>query len=71
MIAADAVQFELGEIVFPVAGPDAWTGQVTGIMFRPGVVVYFVTWDDLQERRHYGLELTREKTFNGTGDAKP
>lgn len=58
----DTVKFQLGDIVYLKIRPDD-AGMVTGIMFRPGIVIYKVTWSFAGECDHYDLELTTEKQY--------
>ena len=59
----DSVKFSLGEMVYMRIKPDT-LGIVSGILFRPNVVWYYVTWsNDMQERGHSDIELTTEKAF--------
>ena len=61
------VKFSLGQMVFSRVDPDS-RGMITAITFRPGCVIYGVTWEDLQEQSHYEIELSAEQTFD---QAKP
>ena len=58
----DKVKFTLGQTVY-LAIHGASVGMVTGIVFRPIGVSYYVTWSDFTERSHYECELTDEKTY--------
>ena len=59
----DSVKFNLGEIVYMVIKPEQ-AGMITGLLFRPFGVLYFVTWGGANETTHYDIELTTEKTFS-------
>lgn len=58
----DKVKFTLGQTVY-LAIHGASVGMVTGIVFRPVGVTYYVTWSDFSERSHYACELTDEKIY--------
>jgi hypothetical protein len=58
----DGVKFALGEIVYLRVEPSE-AGIVTGIMFRPSGVCYYVSWSKTTEQQHYDIELQREKGF--------
>lgn len=57
---SDSVRFALGDIVYFKCQPES-SGMVTGIIFTPTGLSYYVTWDDKRELRHYECELTTEK----------
>jgi hypothetical protein len=58
----DKVKFTLGQTVY-LSINAASVGMITGIVFRPIGVSYYVTWGDFTERSHYECELTDEKTY--------
>lgn len=62
----DNVKFKFGDIVYLCVNPER-CGMVTQIKYAPSGVTYVVSWDDFQDRQHFDIELTKEKTF----DAKP
>jgi exopolysaccharide biosynthesis protein len=52
--------YSIGEVVrLNFSGFDGGSaGLITGIVVRPGVVLYLVTWaDNRGESMHYGIEL--------------
>lgn len=57
----DSVKFAIGDIVYIKTDESQIPGMVTGIMFRPHGVMYFVSWPNAGECQHYGIELTKEK----------
>lgn len=58
----DNVKFNLGDVVYLIIDPDM-QGMVTGVLFRPHGIVYYVSWGISDEEPHYDIELTREKRF--------
>ena len=53
--------YHIGSIVYLRICPDRRKGMVTGIMLRPDMHLYLVTWaDETCERGHYEMELTTE-----------
>ncbi len=59
----DAILFHLGESIYLRQRPDT-VGMVTGIIWRPNGYGYYVTWsNDMVERFHYEIELTKQKGF--------
>lgn len=57
--------FTLGQIVYQHAAPEEG-GMVTGILYRPGAVIYMVSWavgHCADETQHWECELTGEKAF--------
>jgi hypothetical protein len=52
--------YELGETVFLKVRAERCAGMITGIIVRQSGLVYAVTWQDGNEKWHYGLELTSE-----------
>ncbi len=58
----DAVKFQLGQRVW-AALDAAKVGLVTGIIFRPGCVLYEVEWADMVNRDHYDFELSPDKCY--------
>lgn len=60
---ADTIKFSLGDIVYHVLEQDK-AGVVTGIMYRPIGVIYYITWKkDASECSHYDVELSSERKF--------
>ena len=58
----DTLKFHIGDIVYLQINPDH-PGMITGILFRPNWCIYYITFDDGNERCHYEIELTTEKAF--------
>jgi len=58
----DKVKFELGQTVYFKMDPEM-SGIVTEIIFNANGVIYGISWADFEDRRHYEVELTAEKTF--------
>ena len=58
----DSVKFNHGDIVYLKVNPDE-AGMITGILFRPHSITYFITWGNANETTHYDVELTKEKAF--------
>ena len=58
----DSVKFNHGDVVYLKVKPDE-AGMVTGILFRPQSICYYVTWGNSSETTHYDVELTKEKAF--------
>lgn len=58
----DSVKFNHGDLVYLKVRPDE-AGMVTGILFRPQSITYWVTWGNSNEAPHYDIELTKEKSF--------
>jgi hypothetical protein len=59
----DNVTMAIGETVYLKLKTDH-CGMVTGILFRPNGVTYYVTWaHDFTERGHYECEITKEKSY--------
>ena len=58
----DSVKFNHGDVVYLKICPDE-AGMVTGILFRPSSVTYYVTWGSGNEYTHYDIELTKDKIF--------
>lgn len=64
--------FDLGATVYQRAAPEGDGGMVTGLLYRPGTVLYLVTWGVAyceQETQHWECELTTERAFGVGGDA--
>jgi hypothetical protein len=63
-IQCDKVElFELGDLVYHRANSEK-KGVITCILRpTPESHYYWVTWDDLVEKRHYPYELTKNKSF--------
>ena len=64
----DTVKFAMGDRVFLKVNPTE-AGMVTGILFRPHGMTYWVTWGNAAETTHYDIELTTEKAFVTEGDS--
>lgn len=60
----DVVHHAMGDIVYLKISPE-YGGMVTGLMFRPTGVTYYITWQGAAETCHYDIELTTEKQYNG------
>jgi heat shock protein HspQ len=58
----DATKFNLGDIVYHRVSEEK--GIVTGIMYRPHGVVYYVTWDHNSEGAAWDVELSSEKILS-------
>ena len=58
----DSVKFSIGETVYHRASAEE-KGIVTGILFRPTGVCYYVTWKDRTESASYEIELNKEKSY--------
>lgn len=58
--------YDIGDIVYHRLQPEA-KGMVTGILFRPGRHFYLVTWDSLDEKEAYDVELSDERCFGEEG----
>ena len=62
-MATYTTKFHIEQIVYHRLDPEE-PGFVTGILIRPGSrLLYYVTWQDLEEASHYEFELTDEKGF--------
>lgn len=60
-MSEDAVKYNFGDTVAHRTNEDD-IGIVTGIVYRPnGGVQYLVTWQNLEEQRHYDIELCEPK----------
>lgn len=59
----DTVKFNLGDTVYLKLNPSE-PCMVTGILFRPGHIIYKLTWKNASETNHYDMELTTEKTYS-------
>lgn len=60
------VKFQVGEVVYSTVD-EGRRGMVMGVLFRPGHVVYKVSWSAVQgEMEHYDIELTTEEKFQVT-----
>lgn len=53
-------EYELGDLVYLVTDQDQEQRMVTGIMYRPGTVLYLLSGGD-KETEHYGIEISKEK----------
>jgi hypothetical protein len=62
MVNADIVKYGYGTIVYKLVD-DEEKGMVTGILFRPNHIVYYVTWPS-GEQPHFEIELTTEQSFS-------
>jgi len=58
----DGVKFTIEQMVFHKANPSV-RGMITGILFRPDVILYCVAWPDMDEKEHYACELTTEHNY--------
>lgn len=56
---ADVPRFALGELVFHKT--DDTPGVIVGLVYRPGGMVYEVTWQGRITESHYECELTTDK----------
>jgi hypothetical protein len=59
-MASSKYNYDLGSTVYHVLAVEKRAGMVTGVMIRPGALTYLVTWPDLGETQHYGIELRSE-----------
>ena len=66
----DKVEFQLGEVVYRKIAPDT-PGILVGIVFTQTGVTYQVAWPDHNDTPHYGLELTKERSFSHNGGSEP
>lgn len=57
----DTVKYNMGDTVYLKMGEEK-SGMITGIVFRPHGMLYYVSWG-LTETVHYDIELTTERTF--------
>ena len=62
----DSVKFSLETFVYMKVKPDT-PGMITGVLFRPCGVLYYVTWGNAEETYHHEIELTTDKTFDWEG----
>lgn len=67
MSRADRPIYECGQIVYLKVDTER-VGMVTGEMKRPNGYVYYVTWEDLEETPHFGVELTIDPGFVVTAE---
>ena len=58
----DSIKFSIGEIVYFRLSGDP--GLVTGILFRPTAVIYYVSTESGSERTAYDIELSAERNFS-------
>lgn len=56
----DKVEFEIGALVYRKTNPEV-VGIITGILFRPTGVGYYIKFADEIEEHCYGIELTTDK----------
>ena len=57
------LEFQIGDIVYMKVAPED-AGMVTGYLIRPTGVSYAVTWADADEKFHFAVELTADKSFS-------
>lgn len=57
------LEFQIGDIVYMKVAPED-AGMVTGYLVRPTGVSYAVTWSNANEKYHYAVELTADKSFS-------
>lgn len=53
-------RFNLGQIAHLKVNREE-QAMVTGITYRPGSIIYHLTWSDASETSHYEIELTTER----------
>ena len=63
----DSVIFKFGDFVYLKVKP-LEAGMITGILFRPSGVLYYVTWGDSNEKCYHDIEITKEKQYVVSGD---
>lgn len=57
-------EYDLGDVVYLRVRNEAIKGLVTGLIVRPGGVVYLVVWgQDGRENAHYAMELHDQPEF--------
>jgi len=54
-------EYQLGQIVYLKVGD--MKGIVTGILQRPGAIIYVIGWSDGTEGWHYEMELSESESF--------
>ena len=59
----DSVKFNMGETGYLRTNGDGM-GIITGLLFRPNSVEYYVSWGDCTETKHYDIELSLERTYD-------
>lgn len=64
-MSMDSVKYNLGDVVYLRVRPEE-AGMITGILFRPSSISYYVSWGSTSEIPHYDIELTKERTFSET-----
>ncbi len=57
---AGRVQYWLGTTVYHRLADERRRGLVTGVTYTPEGYYYWVTWPDLNETKHYEMELAAE-----------
>lgn len=62
-----SMKFYIGQTVYHKTNPEE-LGIVTGILHRPGSLIYFVTFKGPDEKCCYEMELTDEKEFQIKGE---
>lgn len=60
----DSVKFHIGDTVCLKVDEEHEPGIVTGILFRPSWVIYYVSWGSRQETIHYDIELELHENFS-------
>lgn len=55
-------KFELGQLLYLRANME-FAGVVSGLIIRPGLATYLVTWGDHEQTEHLECELLAEKAF--------
>lgn len=54
--------FELGQIVFLITDPEQHERIITGILYRPGSIIYYLGYND-NESYHYEIEIATVKNW--------
>lgn len=53
-------KFKMGQRVYHVLSGEDGVGIVTGILYRPTWLLYFVTWKDRNEQTAFEIELSEQ-----------
>jgi hypothetical protein len=55
-----ALRHDMGDIVYHRLATERRKGMITGFTVAPDGAIYFVTWSDRGETKHFEIELTSE-----------